>query len=49
VGIPKEFNSILQKHPHAHAAWLPITNTYRLGDYGLIAEDVFNKMGNISG
>ena len=47
MGIPKELNRIIQKHLHAHAAWLPITNTYELGDYGLIADGVFQKMGNI--
>jgi hypothetical protein len=47
VGIPKQFNSIVQEHLRAHAAWLPITNTYRLGDYGLIADGVFQKIGNI--
>jgi len=47
MGTPKKFNEVIQEHLHAHAAWLPITNTYRLGDYGLIADGVFNKIGNI--
>jgi hypothetical protein len=47
MGVPSKFNDIVQKHLHAHAAWMPIANNYRLGDYGLIAEGVFNKMGNI--
>lgn len=47
MGIPKDFNHIIQKHLKAHAAWLPITNTYQLGDYGVISDGVFQKMGNI--
>ncbi len=47
MGIAKQFNKIIETHLKAHAAWLPITNTYRLGDYGLIAEGVFQKLGNI--
>src|SRR5262245_66667848 len=47
MGTPQKFNDTIQEHLHAHAAWLPITNTYRLGDYGLIADGVFNKIGNI--
>ena len=47
MGTPQKFNDIIHEHLHAHAAWLPITNTYRLGDYGLIADGVFNKIGNI--
>lgn len=47
MGIPKKFNDIVQQHLHAHAAWLPLLNKYRLGDYGLIADGVFNKIGNI--
>ncbi len=47
MGVPSKFNDIIQKHLHAHAAWLPISNNYKLGDYGIIADGVFNKMGNI--
>jgi hypothetical protein len=48
MGIPKDFSSITEAQLHAYAAWLPITNAFRLGDYGLIAEGVFNKIGNIA-
>ena len=47
MGIPNQFNDIIQKHLNVNAAWLPITNNYTLGDYGIISDGVFAKMGNI--
>ena len=48
AGTAKRFNRILQKEINVHAAWLPVANTSALGDYGLISDGVFTKMGNIS-
>lgn len=47
MGIPRSFNNIIKKHLNVNAAWLPITNNYGLGDYGIISDGVFAKMGNI--
>lgn len=47
MGIPKQFNDIIQKHINVHAAWLPVTNTFELGDYGIVSDGVFTKMGNV--
>lgn len=47
MGIPRQFNDIIRKHLNVNAAWLPITNNYTLGDYGIISDGVFVKMGNI--
>jgi|WetSurMetagenome_2_1015567.scaffolds.fasta_scaffold01477_3 hypothetical protein len=47
MGIPREFNKIIQKQLKVNAAWLPVTNTFTLGDYGIISAGVFTKMGNI--
>lgn len=47
MGIPNQFNDIIRKHLNVNAAWLPITNTFTLGDYGIITDGVFTKMGNI--
>jgi hypothetical protein len=47
MGIPNEFNDIIQKHLNVFAAWVPIVNNYSLGDYGIIADGVFSKLGNI--
>lgn len=47
MGIPNQFNDIIQKHLNVNAAWLPVTNNFKLGDYGIISDGVFVKMGNI--
>lgn len=48
MGLPNQFNDIIKKHLNVFAAWMPIVNQYKLGDYGLIADGVFAKLGNIS-
>jgi hypothetical protein len=47
MGIPAMFNDIIKKHLNVNAAWLPVTNSFKLGDYGLISDGVFVPMGNI--
>lgn len=46
-GIPTLFNDIIRKQLKVYAAWLPITNTLKLGDYGIIVGDLFEPIGNI--
>lgn len=48
MGIPNQFNGIIRKHLNVNAAWLPVTNSFTLGDYGIISDGVFVKMGNIA-
>lgn len=47
MGLPNLFNDAIQKDLNVYAAWLPITQNYSLGDYGLIADGVFARLGNI--
>ena len=47
MGIAQLFEDVITKHLRAHAAWMPITNNFKLGDYGLISNGVFTKMGNV--
>jgi hypothetical protein len=47
MGLPREFNDAIESKLNVFAAWLPIANVYELGDYGIIADGVFAKMGNI--
>ena len=47
MGTARLFSKILHKEIDVHAAWLPVTNTFRLGDYGVISDGVLVKMGNI--
>ena len=48
MGVPNLFNDIIQKHLNVFAAWVPIVNKYGLGDYGIFADGVFSKLGNIT-
>lgn len=46
-GIAVQFNDIIRKQLKVFAAWLPITNNLKLGDYGIIAGGIFEPIGNI--
>lgn len=48
MGLPNQFNDIIKKNLNVFAAWMPIVNQYRLGDYGVIADGVFAKLGNVA-
>lgn len=48
MGTSSEFNKIVYESLSAYAAWLPITDNYELGDYGIISDGIFRKMGNIA-
>ncbi|RYZ31552.1 MAG: hypothetical protein EOP49_38800, partial [Sphingobacteriales bacterium] len=47
MGLAAQFESIIERQLNVHAAWVPITTPYKLGDYGLISDGVFQKLGNI--
>jgi len=47
MGIPNQFNDIIQKHLNVFASWIPIVNKFSLGDYGIFSDGVFSKLGNI--
>jgi hypothetical protein len=47
VGIAKDFNDMVHNQIRVHAAWLPVTNVFQVGDFGVISEGVFTRMGNI--
>lgn len=48
MGLPNQFNDIIKQNLNVFAAWMPIVNNYKLGDYGVIADGVFAKLGNIT-
>jgi hypothetical protein len=48
MGLPNQFNDIIQKHLNVFAAWMPIVNKYTLGDYGVFSDGIFSKLGNIT-
>lgn len=47
MGVPNLFNDIIEKHLNVFAAWVPVVNSYKLGDYGIFADGVFSKLGNL--
>ncbi|MGK5681139.1 hypothetical protein [Actinoplanes sp. URMC 104] len=48
MGTARKFSKVLHSELDVHAAWMPVTNTFALGDYGVISDGVFVKMGNIA-
>ena len=47
MGTASQFDGILKRELNIHAAWIPITNTFKLGDYELVSDGVLVKAGNI--
>lgn len=45
--IANKLEAVLRQQLKCHVAWLPIANTFGLGDYGIISGGVFTKMGNV--
>jgi hypothetical protein len=48
MGIAAVFNRTLHGELNTYAAWFPVANTLKLGDYGLISDGVFTPIGNIA-
>ncbi|WP_422016783.1 hypothetical protein [Reyranella sp.] len=47
MGTGSDLDKILKTELNLHAAWIPIANTFRVGDYGLVSNGVVVKGGNI--
>jgi hypothetical protein len=47
MGTASLFDDVLKRELNIHAAWLPVTNTFEIGDYGLVSDGVMVKMGNV--
>lgn len=47
MGIAAQFSKRLHSELDAHAAWFPVANSFELGDYGMISDGVFNRLGNV--
>jgi hypothetical protein len=48
MGIASAYNRILRRQINQHAAWLPITNTFGLGDFGVVSNGLFTRIGNVA-
>ena len=46
-GLAKSYEKAINKELKAHAAWYPISNTLKVGDYGVFEGGVFRSMGNL--
>jgi len=47
-GLAKSYEKAIYKELRAHAAWLPVTNTLKVGDYGFFEGGVFRSIGNLT-
>jgi hypothetical protein len=47
MSLPKDYNKALHSQANFYAAWFPITTPFQIGDYGLIQNGVFQKIGEL--
>lgn len=47
-GLAKIYEKTIKRELLAHGAWLPVTNTLKVGDYGFFEGGVFRSIGNIN-
>jgi hypothetical protein len=45
--LAANFNNAIHQQLRAYAAWIPIVNTYKIGDYGFFEGGVFQSIGNV--
>jgi hypothetical protein len=43
MGTPRLFDQTLKSQLQINAAWLPVSNIFKLGDYGVMSEGVFRE------
>jgi hypothetical protein len=48
MSIARAAARILRQQLRAHVAWLPLTNNFNVGDYGVFSGGVFARLGNIA-
>jgi hypothetical protein len=48
LGVASQFSKDLHREMNAYAAWVPVANTFTVGDYGVMSQGLFQRMGNIS-
>jgi hypothetical protein len=47
MSLPRDYNDVLRRFANFYAAWFPVAVPYNIGDYGLIQNGVFQKIGNL--
>lgn len=48
MGLAEAFSDTLHNQLEVYAAWFPVVNTIKVGDFGVIEDGVFRSMGNVS-
>lgn len=48
MSLARRYNRLLRRHTLHFAAWSPIHDPQRVGDYGLLDRGIFRKLGNIA-
>lgn len=48
MGIAAKFSKRLHEEIDVHAAWVPVSNAFALGSYGVVSDGVLTKLGDIS-
>lgn len=48
MGLAESFNDALYDKLQVYAAWIPIVNTIKIGDFGVIEDGLFRTLGNIA-
>jgi hypothetical protein len=49
MSIIRKASRVIRQQLRASVAWLPLANTFELGDFGVFSGGVFTRMGNIRG
>jgi hypothetical protein len=47
MGLASNFNNAIHQNLSAYAAWMPIVNTFKIGEFGVFQDGVFQSLGNI--
>lgn len=47
MGLAQSFNKAIHKQLASYAAWMPVVNAFKIGDYGVFKDGVFQSLGNL--
>lgn len=47
MGLAQSFNKAINKQLASYAAWMPIVNTFKVGEYGFFKDGIFSSLGNL--
>jgi hypothetical protein len=47
MGLAQSINKALQGQLKLYAAWLPVVNTFKVGEFGIFSDGIFQSLGNL--